>query len=368
MERPLSRLCYKHAWFVAEHPWPFIVVPLLLSIGLGAGFFFRFVTKSPYVLFTPTDGLGLIERETIKELFPPTDGAYTPSRSLSWDGESDLVVAAKDGGNILRKEYRKAVNRLNEFIMDQVFAQFNGIEYNYRNICMKFLNFCHNNPQIYAVDLMLSNRGPYDNLTYPMAYHGKRRFYMGNTLGDVDLDPLSHQIIGAKAWQLVYQVKIDGIYKDIGELWQRMFEKQMLQYNDPILDVYVFHSQSIDLELKRNGQGMMLKFLICVLMLLVFSTICSMSFIRDYGTPYIDWSHSKPTVAIAGMIGAIMGVATSIGLLSFCRYPYSAVVDAMPFLVLGMCRYVTVNEIATAALLELLFKSFFVITFRRSNG
>lgn len=46
-----------------------------------------------------------------------------------------------------------------------------------------------------------------------MSYRGRPRFYIGGTLAEVELDPLSHQIIGAKAWQLVYQVKFDGIYK-----------------------------------------------------------------------------------------------------------------------------------------------------------
>lgn len=155
---PLSRLCYKHAWFVADHPWPFIMIPLMISVGLGVGYFFKFENQSTYAMFTPNDGYELIERQTIRELFPPVDGTYSPARSLSRDGESDLVVSTRDGGNILRTEYRGAVKRLNKFVMHEIYVRIDGLDYNYQNICLKFLHFCHNNPQIYAVDAMLSNK------------------------------------------------------------------------------------------------------------------------------------------------------------------------------------------------------------------
>lgn len=140
-----------------------------------------------YEGFTPTNGLGWIERRVIEQQFPHSDGTFTPARALSWEGECDLVVSAKDNGNILRPAYRKAVIKLNDFVMSNVSVTVDDMEYSYKNICLKFLQFCHTNPQIYVFDMMLSSPQPNDNLTYPMARSGNRRFYIANTLGEVEV-------------------------------------------------------------------------------------------------------------------------------------------------------------------------------------
>lgn len=350
LEAPLSELFYKHTLMVASHPWPYIIIPLLISGGLGVGYFYKVDNKSAYEMYTPIDGLGLIERQTIMELFPALDGNFTPSRALSWDGECDLIVNAKDGKSILRPAYRKAVIKLNDFVMTEVLVKVDNVEYSYQNICLKFLQFCHTNPQIYAFDIMMSNPGADDNLTYPTARRGQRTFYIGNTLGDVVVDPLSRQIVEAKAWQLVYQLKYDGLielprnktdsYNRISKAWQLEYQKIMLAYEDDLLDIAVVHSQSLDLEIRRNGENIAWKFIFCIAMLFTFANLCSISVIWDNTLtrnwfPYIDWTRSKPTVATAGLFGAIMGVVTTIGMLAFAGFQYNGVVDAMPFVVLG---------------------------------
>lgn len=320
---------------MARHPWPYIIIPLLLTTAFGVGYFFKIDTLKSFELYTPMDGQGLKERQIIHQLFPAVDGTYTPSRSTSWDGETNLIVATLDGGNILRQNYREAVKKLNEFVMNSVTVTFDNVEYSYMNICLKFTHFCHTNPQIYAIDYMLTNPGLDDDLTYPTVKRGLRSYYVGNTLSEVKLDPLSRQIQEAKAWQLVYQVKFEGIMRAIGEMWQKRFEKEILSYDDRMLDISVFHSLSLDNELRRNSETLVPKFIICLITLFIFSIICSTSFIWDYNVPYIDWVCSKFTVAVAGLIGALMGVVTTIGLLRYCGYQYNSVIDAMPFVVIG---------------------------------
>lgn len=286
-------------------------------------------------MYTPTDALGLGERQTIKELFPALDGTFSPSRSLSWDGECDVIAIAKDGGSILRPEHRKAAIRMNDVVVNDIFVKVDNVQYSYSNICMKYYEFCQNNPQLAAIDLMMSNPEPGNNLTYPTVRRGPRSFYIGSTLGHVKLDPLSRQIVEAKAWQLTYQVKYEGMYKRVSQAWQLQYEKVMRAYKDDLLDIAIVHTQSFDLEIRRNGENVTMKFILCIIMLLTFASLCSLSVTWDYGFPYVDWTRSKPLVATAGLLGAIMGVVTTIGLLAFCGVRYDSAVDAMPFVVLG---------------------------------
>jgi len=80
--------------------------------------------------------------------------------------------------------------------------------YSYESLCSRFLHFCHRNPQLHALDLMLDRPGPFDQLTYPVVRHGQRSFYVASSLGGVTIDPDSRQIVEARALQLVYQLNV----------------------------------------------------------------------------------------------------------------------------------------------------------------
>lgn len=58
------------------------------------------------------------------------------------------------------------------------------------------------------------------------------------------------------------------------------------------------------------------------------------------GMNVLDWVVSKPLLALVGVINAGMSVATTIGLLSLCRYVYNDIVAVMPFLVVCKCVYI----------------------------
>uniref|UniRef100_A0A915KE74 Uncharacterized protein n=1 Tax=Romanomermis culicivorax TaxID=13658 RepID=A0A915KE74_ROMCU len=101
LEQPLSRLCFKYAWFVADHPWPFILVPILITICCGYGYLNKYDVDDINKYYVPMDAQGLTERAVITELFPPLNGTYVPSRSINEDGQVVIIVTAQDEGNIL---------------------------------------------------------------------------------------------------------------------------------------------------------------------------------------------------------------------------------------------------------------------------
>uniref|UniRef100_A0A915HSA6 SSD domain-containing protein n=1 Tax=Romanomermis culicivorax TaxID=13658 RepID=A0A915HSA6_ROMCU len=224
--------------------------------------------------------------------------------------------------------------------MDKIFVMHEGQNYTYRQVCVRFLQFCHTNPQIYAMNAMYSSSNPssFDNNTYPTAQHGSRRFYIGNTLGGVSLDPLSRQIVQAKAWQLVYQMNASQTLWPVTYKLMREMERQLLAYDDDLLDIAFLHSMTLNIEVKKNStdNNLALRFIFCAFMLWFFACFCSITTMQSDGKFYVDWSRTKFTVATCGLLGAVMGIVTGIGFLTYCQYAYNSVVDAMPFLVLGV--------------------------------
>lgn len=204
MEKPLSRLCYHYAKFVYQYAWYFIIVPILITVALSTGNLFKSIDNDIVRFYIPINADSLIEKDTMEKLFPENEGLYVASRTLNETGRVMVLVTCQDGGDILRPNYRSAVIKLNEYIVKGVQVTLANLNYTYESVCAKFLQFCHKNPQLYVIDVMLSNPGPFDDITYPKAYHGSREFYIANTLGGVTLDENSGQILEAKAWQLIY--------------------------------------------------------------------------------------------------------------------------------------------------------------------
>lgn len=183
-------------------------------------------------------------------------------------------------------------------------------------------------------------------MSYPTATYDNQKHYLASTLGGVTLDPISRQIVDAKAWLLSYQLKLQPA-EDYGlsGVWELEFEEQLLyEYDDPYISYSILHSQSLDRELRRNGAALTPRFMITFALLVAFALLCTFTFIwrpletgdKKKRIPWrIDWIQSRPLVALAGVVGAAMGVASAVGLLCFAGLPYGALVKVMPFLIIG---------------------------------
>ena len=117
------------------------------------------------------------------------------------------------------------------------------------------------------------------------------------------------------------------------------FAEMMLAYKSPYLEVTVFHSQTLTEELSRNADSLVPKFVMSFAILIAFSTLNGITFIKD--TFYIDWVTSRPSLSLMGCINAGMGIVSSLGLLFFAETEFNQIVNVMPFLVLGtflLCR------------------------------
>ncbi|CDW56391.1 patched family protein [Trichuris trichiura] len=212
------------------------------------------------------------------------------------------------------------------------------MRYNYMDLCLKANRFCYNNPQVPIVSQMFAQPAPFGNLSYPRATFANTRIYLGLTLGGTVLDPFSGQIVSSKAWFLIYQLRFQNATDNrFGELWERKLEQVLKAYNDGLLRVSFFHSHTLDEELSKNGDYLAPKMIVMFIALTIFATFCTITFVWEKGRmPTIDWTRSTPLLAIAGVIGAGMGVVSAIGLLSLAGVPFCEVIGVMPFLVISV--------------------------------
>jgi len=239
LERPLSRLCRRHATAVARRPWPFVVLPVLCTALLALGHARKRVENDVVRYYIPVNADSLSEKETLLGLFPEDQGLYVAARALNETGRVVVVVTSQDDGDVLRPAQRRATIRLNEFVVRDVGVRVDGRWRTYESVCARFLHFCHTNPQLYALDTMLREPGPFDSIGYPTAQRGQRRFYVANSLGGVTLDSDSGQVASARAWQLVYPMNASQLHFPVTRLLMAEMERQLRLYDDDLLTVSV---------------------------------------------------------------------------------------------------------------------------------
>ncbi|XP_003380652.1 patched family protein [Trichinella spiralis] len=185
------------------------------------------------------------------------------------------------------------------------------------DLCLHWEDSCFTNPQLGIINTVYQNRGRIMfNLTYPITRLGSQSIYLGSSLGGVLINEFGH-IETAKAWMLIYQLQF---YPDntsyVSGLWEKEFQRALLSYNDPLIHITAFHSQTLDDELERNADHLTPRFALCFLILLIFAIFCTLCFID--GTAYIDWGQSKPILALVGVISAGIGVSSAVGMMNLC--------------------------------------------------
>ena len=93
IEWPL-RICFEMTGcFIGSHPWRFLFTPVLVSTGLGSGFYClkdRTSNKTEEQ-FAPVDGAAKLERKYIQEIFPRNNSMFSSFR-LSTDGNFTIFI------------------------------------------------------------------------------------------------------------------------------------------------------------------------------------------------------------------------------------------------------------------------------------
>uniref|UniRef100_A0A1I7XNK4 SSD domain-containing protein n=1 Tax=Heterorhabditis bacteriophora TaxID=37862 RepID=A0A1I7XNK4_HETBA len=152
---------------------------LLIKAIFNLGFLYLVPLTDAIYLYTPTDALSKIERQTIHDLWPLTEDNYVPGRAVTQSREAQITVVARDGGNILLPEYARAIKRLDMYIQNRI------------KICSHY-----------------------------------RSGYLGAGLGGVSLSRGDNDTVilaSARAWLLIYQLKfyptnvsyISGVWEKI---------------------------------------------------------------------------------------------------------------------------------------------------------
>lgn len=217
IERPL-RICFEMIGaFIGSHPWWFLTAPLILSTGLGCGFYFLKDRMSNNIeeQFTPADGRAKMERKYIQETFPGNDSMFSSLR-MSTDGNYATLIATSDG-NILTVESLQDILDLDLKIRRMV-MKFDNQTFENVDVCAEVMGTCTSNDILDIIDYNANNIDTV-NLVFPWYRTDLRSIPLHLSLGSVNLN--KGVVESAKAIQLHYYLREDNKTKI--DLWLESF-------------------------------------------------------------------------------------------------------------------------------------------------
>ncbi|XP_053876054.1 patched domain-containing protein 3 [Malaclemys terrapin pileata] len=333
----LSRRFGRLGGLIGAHPWPFLLLPLLLSGGLGAGFLFLPQRQANDIegQFTPLGGPAKSERRFAQEHFPTRDSErFSGQRLLTEGAFASLIAVSASGNNILTAGAFGELLRLDGAVQSLAVPGGDpGTQLSYPDLCVRSNGSCGSpNPLLAAVQgepARLETLLP--QLTYPV--FGSSVF-MGTFLGGVQLagGAGASRVQAAKALRLVYYLREDeAADRERSLQWLENFLKripaELEALNLTSVQVAYFTSISRQEEFEGNIRKVIPLFSITYFLTITFAITSCLR---------VDCVRNKVWVAAFGVLSSGLAVLSSFGLLLFCGVPFVLTVANAPFLILGV--------------------------------
>lgn len=214
LERRL-RVCFEMmGHLVGSYPWWFLVTPLLLSTGLGSGFYFLQdrIANDIEEQFTPIDGRAKEERRYIQETFPGKESMFSHLRISSGGNHAALIATSK--GDVLTTKVLQDIVELDSLVRSMVVYHGNQ-SLEYKDVCAGVMGACTPNR---ILDIVGSGRA---NLTFPWFHSENGSIPLHRSLGGVKLRANSSVVQSSRAIQLFYYLRQDDRTKT--DLWLKTF-------------------------------------------------------------------------------------------------------------------------------------------------
>ncbi|XP_066538388.1 patched domain-containing protein 3 [Hoplias malabaricus] len=315
IEKPISLGFKWLGHLIGSYPWWFLILPLFLSAGLGAGFIFLHERQANGIedQFTPVNGPAKQERIFIQENFQNT-GDFSQFR-LSTEGTyASLIITGLKQENILTVDAFEEIIDLDKAVKHVDTGK------TFENLCAETKGKCMSNAVLDIINYTASGI-----LATPLTYPEHDKFFLGSAIGGVQLKEGSSEIRSAEAIRLFYYLKENSTET---KGWLTAFIKLFSNYTGlKTVSVSYFTSISREEEFENSSASVIPFFAITYCLAINISIISCLR---------LDCVRNKVWVASFGVLSAGLAVLSSFGLLLFCEIPFSMTVASAPFLILGI--------------------------------
>ncbi|KAI1713431.1 patched family domain-containing protein [Ditylenchus destructor] len=364
VEKQLSTLFSKYIGIVICYPLAFFVIPIILTAFLCLGIlrYSEAFIKDDILLYTPTNARARQELKELDELFYINDSSpYYAARRYDVKRTGFVIVTNEnEEEDVLNPLVFQAAMHLWSVIQSFTIEDLYEKQIDYPSLCVKFPmspemsglmknvftnfssveeQFCVSNPIVDMFKLLLTTED----------YHNSISKLLSETLDEFSLKRLNdviplestslmsllggvayegQKISGAKAIMLPYALKHATSEEDkLAEKWELKLADYLLSFQSPVIRTSWWTYETLASEAKRDRDQLKNMLIPCFLTVSLYTiAVCCV----------FSWSHSRPWLALGGVVSSAMSIISSVGLLLLLQFKITSIVYAMPFIIFSV--------------------------------
>lgn len=315
----LGSWLFRYGNIVARHPWKIIFAASVVNIVLGIGLMRLDILTDPFYLYTPEGNRAKKDQTALLNTYPDYSKTNYYSHSLINFGRfGEVLVRAKDSGNILTKSGLKEVDRFFQYIINETkVTDANGTVWMYEDLCARQEGSC----VIDGKELLDNREKLYKGeVTYPEFIQNFTPVFLPIFLGKATTD--GGYVVAAKD----IRFRINVVDDELGVEWEKQFKKTASDFVSDEVDTFYTYSVAIVDEANLTIERNTVFFAGSLALMVVFASIMTMG-----GTCLAN----RSLLAQAGVLSSILGVVGAFGLLSAIGVGFVNIAGIAPFLILG---------------------------------
>ncbi|KAF8363256.1 hypothetical protein PRIPAC_90179 [Pristionchus pacificus] len=312
VEHGLARFFTALGRFIGKYPWAVLSVTLATTAFFSLGLIWFEETNNVRTEYSPIDSPSRKEYEVTKE-FLNHNGTLDPSY---------IMIEAKDGGSLLRKDYRDKIVAYTKYLHDNVTINHKGEIWDFRRLCEPY---CELNTAFLAFLKLYDDSDPSSG-TYPAIEIFGTKAFIGNNVYGVKL---TNESIIESFSTAILPIYLVAPYKDTSAIYEWLIAAKDA-FEEPQFALFrmgVTGDALVSAEVRRMGMETAPLIAGSVVAMIVFVV---MSSFRS------DPSRAKPWEAVAGCIVPLLALLSAMGILNFFDLKFQSIIVASFFLVLSV--------------------------------
>ncbi|CAG5117285.1 unnamed protein product [Candidula unifasciata] len=332
-QRTILNWFYNYGYFLAKHPYCFLIFPIIICGGLAIGFVKLDPKEGLEYLYAPSRSRAIDDREVVRRTFVDmSDYNYNPFSLNELIPEAQIIFRSKDIQAILTDEvmeelthFYKTVTTMNVTTMGKTITFDDVCKKQSSGKCVTYGDFVFEKGFLDKVKA--------ENVTYP-TWAEQTGTDMTLIFAEVGLslsddmaedmgDTLSAILVSAGSLKLTFPLK----GTDEAMAWETAFADHIRETKFKGVEVAYSTSNSMSEELEKGTQGDIHFFVLTFTLMIAFASIVSSGG---------DCVSSRVLLSCTGVVGVLFGIIGAFGLVTLCGVNFVSIVGTMPFLTLGI--------------------------------
>uniref|UniRef100_A0A7E4VLW0 SSD domain-containing protein n=1 Tax=Panagrellus redivivus TaxID=6233 RepID=A0A7E4VLW0_PANRE len=322
--RPLEKFFDAYGRYIAKNPWPFIIVPTIITLISAVGLTKFQAQNNIWDIYAPLNAKSRIEEAALE----PFEYA-----SASHHYRIQILVDRKDGGNVMNKDDLAEIAAVNKVISDNITVS-DGTSrgpYAYKELCGVYCN--NSNALVIGfLQAIVESKGESSSfvLTYPNAQALQNQVFLGYSIGKLHWVQHDDLLVVDQFRLFILHYMVDTNLPN-GNTLKTHFEMQLRALFEKISDEsqnlnYAFLSRTRELEEQSQISLVSIPYLGLTGLILTFFMILTL-----FNYPFYKSQHIE---AVFGVISPGMALITTFGSMWAIGVPFSNILTVVPFLII----------------------------------